>query len=260
MTTSKARLCGAVSLGQDCMKTETPSFTFPPKRTNVPLSPLSALNYTFSNVKYLFRQHSQSNANGWSSITIQQQRKLSIQQWTVNTQEAALKLQGGKVKHTCHSQCMFPWVLSPQKLVSDKLSHSEERDEEDSVGLCHSESTTEVPSGKTGRAVPFTSKALPSAALSLNKLDWESLALSDIPFSKPHRQGVVQADQLTCQLLVSPASYLPWQIKSALSPAKCRGCQAAHHLHLLEWRGTRCRGSGQQKQPANCTLGCPVLG
>lgn len=64
--------------------------------------------------------------------------------------------------------------------------------------------------------------------------------------------------RLTCYLLAGLASF--WQVKSALFPPKRGGHRAAHHLQLLKWRGKRCRGSGQQKQPANCTLGCPVLG
>lgn len=159
---------------------------------------------------------------------------------------------------------MVPWVLFPNKPISSKLSPSEEKDEADSIGLHYLESTIDVASGRIACSVPVTSQALPSAALLLNTLgsvsDWESLVSVDVLFSKSHRRGVTQDDKLTWQLLISPASSLPWKIKSALFPTKCSGCRAAHHLHLLDWRGKRCRGSGQQKQLSNCTLGCPVLG
>lgn len=131
---------------------------------------------------------------------------------------------------------MVPWVLFPNKPISGKLSPSEEKDEADSIGLHYLESTIDEASGRIACSVPVTSQALPSAALLLNKLgsvsDWESLVSVDVLFSKSHRRGVTQDDKLTWQWLRSPASSLPWQIKSALFPAKCSGCRAAHHLQL----------------------------
>lgn len=95
------------------------------------------------------------------------------------------------------------------------------------------QSVIDAASGRTGRAVPITTHALPSAALLFNKLgslsDGESLVFTDL--SKPHGRAAMQDDKLTWRLL---AGYLPWQIESALFPTKEGGCRAAHHLLLLE--------------------------
>lgn len=126
--------------------------------------------------------------------------------------------------HISHNEFMVPWVPFPNKPISVKWWHSEERAEADSTGLHYLESTMAVASGRAGWAVPVTSQALPSAALLLNKLgsvsDWERLVSVDVLFSKPHRRGK------SCKMTNLPGNCL----EARRAPA----CPGKSNLHFFQ--------------------------
>lgn len=118
--TSNVKLCTDASPGQDCIKTKPCSLAFLPKSTNVRFSTLSALNYVFSKVKYLFSQHSKSNTI-WEELYHYSaaQRGNSPHDSKQSTLKKLL-WKYREVKHTCHNKFMVPWALSPKKPVSGK--------------------------------------------------------------------------------------------------------------------------------------------
>lgn len=85
------------------------------------------------------------------------------------------------MKYICLNKGMAPWVLFPKKPRTGKQSHAEAKDETHSTGIDYSESTTDVASGRTGRAVPITGGPLLNTLGSVS--DWESPVFADILLS-----------------------------------------------------------------------------
>lgn len=259
MSTSNVKLC----VGGSPVKQNPPS-PLPPKSTNLQLSPLSALNCTFSKVKYPLHQHSKSNTARLEldHNSTAEETALCI---TANSPHIRSCFKNtGKSSETHLSQprygslSVFPKEANMWQIITHWMKRRMKQTEKD--GLRYSEPTTEVASGGTGRSV--TSKTLPSVALlQTDSGKWlrEPCPCWRPPF-KTSRVGSQASWQTYLALAGKPGELLAPASQICTFSNEMRwlpGCSSPTFAWKARKRMQRKRTT---KQPANCTLGCPVLG